>query len=267
MVLDLLVGSLLSSVAGLTLALVTAVITDHREKRRWLQTKVLQPMYGELTNVISGETPWEPAEYASLWADLDYYKTYRVDVELAEALDRYASEISELGRAGHGGDLDAFVRALPDDLCAGEDGEATLPSGRTADMRRWLQRNALVLATAPAFRERAVGLDPADLDYLWAEVDGVAAGEEPFDTAAALEAVSTEFNWGYAAFYRHWEEGWVEAVVAAYVEAAHRPGGAVREMLTRRRALGEVASEAKALIEVRTERGLFGSLWHEWFGR
>lgn len=264
MVLELLLGSLLSSVAGLTLALLTAVLTDHREQRRWLQTKVHQPMYGELTNVISGETPWAADEYTSRWADLDYYKVYRVDVELAEELDRYASELSELGRCVHGEDFEAFVQALPEGLCADGDGVAALPAGRTLDLRTWLRRNALVLATHPKLRGGPVGVEPDALDYLWAEVDGVAPEDGRLDTARALEAVSTEFNWGYEGFYSHWEEGWVDALADALAEANERPESSLPALLSRRRDLGVVASGARALIEERAERGLFGSLWHEW---
>jgi len=266
---DLLLGALFSSMAGLTLALVTALITDHREKRRWLQTKVHQPMYDELTNVISGRTPWADNEYESLWADLEYYKTYRVDVELSEALDRYASQISELARLEHEDDFDAFVRALPDEICPGAADRATLPSGRTLDMQTWLRRNGLVLATHPSLGGRPVGFEPGALDYLWAEVDGIDRGveETPPKTARALEAVSTEFNWGYESFYRHWEDGWVDALVDALVEADGRPESALQELLSRRRDLGIVASEARDLIEARTERGLFRSLWAEWRAR
>lgn len=268
MVWDLLLGSLLSSVAGLTLALVTAALTDHREKRRWLQTKVHQPMYGELTNAISGEAPWATEEYASLWADLDYYKTYRVDVELAETLDRYASAVSELARCEHDADVAAFVAALPPKICDSE-GVAELPSGRSVDMETWFRRNALVLATDPGLRGTEVEVQPAALAYLWTEVDGIdpAGADGPVDTATVLEAVSTEFNWGYEGFYRHWDAGWADDLVAALRAATERDDSAVDELLARRRAVGEVASEARDHIEVRAERGLFRSLWHEWTTR
>lgn len=264
--LDLLLGALLSSFAGLTLALVTALLTDHREKRRWLQTKVHRPMYGELTNVISGETPWAENEYESLWADLEYYKTYRVDTELAEALDRYASRISGFARLEHDGDLDAFVRALPEHVCDGQAGTATLPSGRSIDMRTWLRRNGLVLATHPSLRETPIGMDPAALEYLWAEVDGIsgAVAGEDVDTGEALRAVSTEFNWGYEGFYRHWGEGWEDELAAALLDASERPESVLSKTLSRRRALGVVARDARELIEARAGRGLFRSLWHEW---
>lgn len=260
-----LLGVALSSIAGGSTALTTALLTDHREKRRWLQTKVHQPMYGELTNVISGETPWAEDEYVSLWAELEYYKTYRVDVELAEALDRYASEVSELARCEHDADIEAFVRALPRDVCE-EDGIAALPSGRTIDMRTWLRRNVLVLSVDPAIQAAGVGFEPQALEYLWDEVDGIpdAGDGGPAATGELLEAVSTEFNWGYEGFYRQWEPGWADALVEALLEAAERPDSAVREMLARRRRIGRIASEAKNLIEIRSERGLFRSLWCEW---
>ncbi len=263
MVWDIVLGAMISSIAGLTLALLTALLTDYREQRRWLQTKVHQPMYSELTNVISGETPWDGNDYASLWADLAYYKTYRVDVELAELLDRYASEIGDLARCEQHDDLRAFVEALPASVCDA-DGVAELPSGRTIDMETWVQRNALVLASDPSFESAIGGCDPADLAYLWDEVDGIDPAADPaFETGAALAAVSTEFNWGYNGFYNHWDPGWVDDVVAAYREAAAAPDSSIAEVLERRRRVGELASEAKTLIQVRSERGLFRSLWHE----
>lgn len=263
MVWDLLLGSVLSSMAGLVLALTTALLTDRREKRRWLRRKVHYPLYGELTRVISGEMPRGESGYASLWAGLDYYKTYRVDPELAESLDRYASDVSRLAGQERDGDVAAFVRALPDDVC-GAEGVAELPSGRTVDMRTWLKRNLLVLSTAPSFREASFGFEPADLDFLWDEVDGVSAADvrsEPFDTARALEEVSREFNWGYEPFYRQRDEDWVEAFAAALLAAADRPDSAVQETLLRRHELGGAASRLKDMIEVRADMGLFRSLW------
>ncbi len=263
----LLLGSALSSLAGLTLALVTALLTDHRERRRWLETKVYQPLYGELTNVVSGELPGEDGDYSSLWADLEYYKTYRVDADLAEALDRYASDLSELAGHERPEDLDAFVGALPPTVAADGDPVAELRSGRTVDLRTWFRRNAPVLATDPAFRETGHGFEPAALDFLWDEVDGLTAAdvdEGRVDTAAVLYRVSVEFNWGYETFYAEWDDGWADAMVAALRDAAAAPESAVPELLARRQAVGATAAEIKSLIETRSERGLYRSLWHEW---
>jgi len=265
MVWDLVVGSLVSSTAGLVLALTTAVLTDYREKLRRLESNVHQPLYGELTGVISGELPAGDAGYESLWADLDYYKTYRVDADLAEALDQYASDVSQLRGVERDEDVEAFVDALPAYIC--EPGESTveLPSGRTVDMRTWLERNLLVLSTAPSYRDVAFGIDPADLSYLWAEVDGVSPADveaEPFDTATALEVVSQEFTWGYEALYNQWDDGWLDDLAAALATAADQPDSAVQETLLLRHDIGTAASETKAMIEERADRGLFRSLWH-----
>lgn len=267
MVTDVLLGSLFTSLAGLIVGITTAVLTDHRENQRWLRTKVYGPLYGELTQVISGEIPENDGEYVSLWADLDYYKTYRVDAALAESLDRYSSDLGRLSGLERTGDFDAFVRALPDWVCDGDGPNAELPSGRTVDMRTWLQRNALVLSTAPSFREEAFGFEPAELDYLWAEVDGVAAGRDTsVDTATALAAMSEEFNWGYESFYDQWDDGWVDELVAAFLAVTERPENTVQASLSLRRAVGEDASDVREMIEFRTDRGMARSLWHEWTG-
>lgn len=267
MVWDLLFGSTISALAGLTMAFTTALLTDHREQRQWLRTKVYQPLYGELTETISGEIPGDDDEYVSSWADFSYYKTHRVDADLAAALDHYASSVSELSGRERREDFETFVRALPDYVREGEDVAAELPSGRTVDMRTWLKRNLVVLSTTPSFRAASFGFDPADLEYLWAEVDGISARDvrrEPFDTAAALEVVSKEFNWGYEAFYHQWDDGWEDDLAAALLEAVDRPGNAVQETLLLRRDVGETASEIKRMIRDRAELGLFRSLWDGW---
>ncbi|MFC4548781.1 MULTISPECIES: hypothetical protein [Halorussus] len=267
MVWSLVLGSVISALAGLTMAFTTALLTDHREKRQWLRTKVYQPLYGELTEVISGEIPGDGREYSSLWADFGYYKTHSVDSELADALDGYASHVSELSGRERRADVDAFVAALPDYVCEDGDAVAELPSGRTVDVRTWLKRNLVVLSTAPSFRAEAFGFDPADLDYLWAEVDDLSADDvrgEPFDTAEALEAVSKEFNWGYEALYHRWNDGWAEDLAAALLAAVERPGSDVQAALLLRRDVGATASELKRMIRDRTDVGLFRSLWDDW---
>ena len=265
MLTDVLLGSLFTSLAGLVGGITTSVLTDHRENQRWLRSKVYGPLYGELTRVISGEIPTDGETYVSLWADLDYYKSYRVDAELAESLDRYSSDVSKLSGRERDEDFETFVRALPDRICPGDDPSARLPTGRAIDVRTWLRRNALVLSTAPAVRERAVGIEPSDLDYLWAEVDGVAATDErtgSFDTAGALAATSEEFNWGYESFYDQWDDGWEAELAAALLAAIERPGNDVRASLSLRRDLGEAASDIREMIEARSDRGLARSFWH-----
>ncbi|MFC7044361.1 hypothetical protein ACFQH6_02105 [Halobacteriaceae archaeon GCM10025711] len=264
MVSNLLIGAAISGLAGVATALTTALLADYRENQRWLKREVFHPLHGELTEVVSGELPTEGDSYASLWADLEYYKAHRVDADLAEALDQYASDISELGGRERSEDYATFVDALPGSVCDGEDGVAELPSGHTADMRTWLQRNVLVLATAPSFRSESTGFEPTDLEFLWAEVDGISTSDvrsEPFDTAAALEVVSREFNWGYEPFYHQWDDGWTADLAAALRAATERPGSGIRETLVLRRDIGRAARDIKRMIEERSDRGLLGSLW------
>lgn len=270
MVLDLLVGSVISALAGVVMALLTVLLGAHRENRRWLERRVHRPLYGELTEVISGEMPKGENGYASLWADLEYYKTYRVDPDLAEALDRYASDVSELAGRERREDFTAFVRALPEDICAGDDSVTELPSGHTVDMRTWLRRNLLVLATHPSVRDEPFGVEPTELDYLWDEVDDVSPADihgETFDVARALEVVSREFNWGYEPFYHHWDDGWEDDLAAALRAAAEQPESQVKETTTLRRRIGVAAHEIKGMITERADRGVLESVWIEWTGR
>ncbi|WP_440991660.1 hypothetical protein [Haloarchaeobius baliensis] len=263
MVWDQLFGASLSAVAGVTMAFTTATLAEHREKRRWLRRKVYQPLYGELTDAISGEIPSDDRGYASLWAGVDYYKTHRVDSELAEALDSYASDVNELSGVEHETDLAAFADALPSSIC--EDGStvAELPSGRRVDVHTWLRRNLLLLATSERLADRAFAVEPTDLDYLWLEVTDmspaqVRAGQ--FDTAAALTSVSKEFNWGYEVFYHQWDDGWVDDLAEALLASGRQSTDGLRPVVERRRDIGRTASGLKRAIRRRTERGFYRSL-------
>lgn len=261
MVAELVLQSWLSAVAGLVVAVTTTILTEYRENHRWLRTKVHQPLYGELTAVISGDLPEGERGYESLWANLDYYKTYRVDADLSEALDQYASTLTEISAVEREADVDAFVDALPADICDADEGTARLPSGRTIDMRTWLRHNLLVLAADPRYRDEAYGVEPTELEPLWAEVDGIDPVDEDVELGDVLRATSMEFNWGYEAFYDHWDDGWADTLLEALLEVSETSGETLQEAITLRRDAAAQATAIKAMIEARADRSVLTALW------
>ena len=77
---------LLSAATGVLVAVSTAALSVHRENERWLRDNIHEPLYEELKSVLAGELPRENGGYKSMWAKLNYYKTYRVSRDLKRGL-------------------------------------------------------------------------------------------------------------------------------------------------------------------------------------
>jgi hypothetical protein len=258
---------LLSAATGVLVAVSTAALSVHRENERWLRDNIHEPLYEELKSVLAGELPRENGGYKSMWAKLNYYKTYRVSRDLKRGLDGYTSDLAELTETERPEDVERFGEAISDATFRNDVPVIELPSGRALDLSDWLRRNMLVLSCSPRVRERVFGMEPTELDYLWPEMDGFNlqdARTEPFDTERALRALSVEYNWGYAGLYDNWRDDWLAVLEDAFVVASAAEGSMIQETLVARQAVGATAARVKEKIEARTEQGLVLSLWTAW---